>query len=354
MGEPDLDPESLEVHRDDAFRFTTEVDVRPEFELAAYKNLVLHESIEPVTDEEVESRLEALRENFADQTPADGPAAAGHLVEGTVVLTCGDEELVNQEGRAVRLEGSSFFGYEVGDLVEHLGGATPGETREIPFTIPEEHPREDLRGQPATIRLSVEKVLASQLPEVDDAFAGRLGMQSVDQLRQQIKESIESDRRTSAREETERELIDKLIEANPFDLPEQVLEHLTQSSLERSKAQMQYMGRTPEEIEAATEELTESSRQEAERTVRRMIILDAIAEKEEITVTEADFQQHLQMLSQAYRTPPADLLKNIEQRGGLASMENEIRDIKVTQLLLDEAEIQAEAPSADATPDAES
>jgi trigger factor len=340
LGEPDIDLDTLEPARGTALKFTTEIDVRPQFELKDYTGLPLEEDVETVTEAQIDERLEGLRERFADQKEVDRPAQAGDLVEGDVTVTAGDETLFDDEERAVRIEGTEFLGYEVGDLEAILGGVTPQTEKTYNFEIPQTHPNESLQGQTATAIFRVKKVLEAELPELDDAFAGRIGMASLENLRDQIKQSMENDRRNAAREDLERQAVDKLIEANPFDLPEGAVQRLAEANLENVKQRLQYFGLPEDQIEERAASMAEESRAEAERTVRRTILFDAIAEKEEIAVTERDFHQHLNMLAGAYNTTPSQILRQVQERDGMGSMQAEIRDIKVTQFLIDNASIQ--------------
>lgn len=346
LGDPDIKLEDLEVKRGEPFSFTTEIDIRPVFELAEYKGLELTETLEPIGDDEIDSSLERLRYSFANNTEIDTPAEADNLVEGKVVLTIDGEEIFNQDDRAVRLEGTSFFGYEVGDLVKHLGGAKAGDSRTIEFKVSKKDQREEQRGMKAVITFDITKVLKTELPELDDGFAKRLGMDSVQALREQFKRSMEADRKNTARQEMEEQLVDLLIKANQFELPVGVIDRVAKSNLEESKMRMAAMGIPEDKIAADLGDMETHSREMAERGVRRLIIFDAIADREEVKVTPADFQKHLSMLAQSYRMPPEKLLKDIQKRNGLASMQNEIRDIKVTQMLIDGAKIKTQEKQA--------
>lgn len=352
LGEPDIKLDELTAERGTAFNFSTEVDVRPVFELAPYEGLELEEAVEPVTDAEVDERLEALQQNFADHVPIDEPAAENHLIEGHVVLRAGGEEIFNEEERALRLEGTKLFGIEVGDLMEKLGGVVVGDERTLNFTLPEEYPREDLRGKDAEMSIKVGKVLRTELPLLDDAFAARVGLPDLESLREQLRLSMTEERRRQAREQTEEQLVDKLIEANPFDIPAGLVARQAENNLKQAKLRLAYMGTGPDDVQAREEELKAESQEQAERMIRRMIILDAIAETQELRVDESDIQAHLMRLSQAYRTSPEQMLKEIQDRDGMAAMEHEIRDIKVVEFLIEAAKITNPAAPAEAAADA--
>ncbi|MFW5856469.1 MAG: trigger factor [Planctomycetota bacterium] len=348
MGAPDIDIEKLEAARDSAFAFDVEVDVRPQFELGEVKGLKLTEELAAPTDAEVDEKLEELKYRFAEHKDVDGPAEAGDIVEGAIAFTVDGEEAASFDERAFRLEGDTLVGYKVGDLVEAFAGAAAGDEKTLSFTVDDEHVIEDQRGKPGEVRVTVGRVLRTAYPEIDDAFAGRVGMESLEALRDQIRQSIEGDRRNEARQKMEEQAVDLLVEQHPFDLPAAAVERLAKDNLESTRRRMQMYGMPEEQIAEQMAEQEAQSQEQAERSIRRYILFDAIAEREEIRVTEQDFQRHLTMLANAYRTTPAQLVKDIQRRDGMEQMEHEIRDIKVTQFLLDNAEITTTAPAPDA------
>ncbi|MFH0909973.1 MAG: trigger factor [Planctomycetota bacterium] len=350
LGAPDAKLDDLALSRGAAFRFSTEIDVRPKFPLAEYRGIELAERVLRVSEAEIDARVEELRGRFADHKPVEEPARVGDLLEGAVTFRAGETEIFQEKERALRVEGSTLFGIEVGDLVKPFAGATAGETRTLSFPMPADYPREDLRGQEAVVAIRVARVLRAELPAADEAFAKRLGLDSVEALRGELRRSLEADRAVSAREALERALADRLIAVNPFELPIGLVERQAEARLARQKLELVRSGVPLEFLEKNDAEMKEASREGSERQIRRMIVFDAIAEKEKVSVTEADLQRHLQALAARYRTTPAKMLRHIQQENGLAAMEEEIRDIKVTRLLLDAARIARE--EVDAGPEA--
>ncbi|MHC4884598.1 MAG: trigger factor [Planctomycetota bacterium] len=342
LGDPDVKAEDLEIKANEEFSFATEIDVRPTFELSEYKGLPLTEKVVKVQESELDERIAALQANFAENKETDGAAEAGNIVEGDVLFKVGDEEVFNQSGRAVRLEGTAIFGVEVGDVTEHLVGTKAGDEKTITFTTSDDYPREELRGQEATITIKADKVMTVELPELNDAFAERLGIDDLTKLREQFKSSMENERKSEARRGLEEALTEMLIEKHSFDLPEAVLEKQAEMALMQQRFNMMRMGATQEAMGDQEEDLKAESRQTAERQLRRMMIVDKIADKEEIQVNESDIHHHIQMLSQSYGTTPDKLIKDIQQRNGIGQLQEEIRDIKVTQFLLDQAEVTTE------------
>jgi trigger factor len=227
-------------------------------------------------------------------------------------------------------------------MVKQLSGLAAGGEKKITIKLPDDFHDEALRGKDAKIELKVTQVLRAELPEIDEDFAKRLGMDSVETLRKQIGSNIEQERKQGARQQVEQDSVDQLIAACTFDLPEEFMKRQTEAAIMRSTYQLAQMGVTKDFLEERRDEMEKSSREETERSVRRSVIFDAIADKEELDITEAEFQAHIENLSRAYQTTPAKILKRIQDNDGLAAMASEIRDIKVTKLILDSAEITSE------------
>lgn len=350
LGDPDMDFNTLKAEKGKPFTFSAEVDVRPEFELADYKGIKLVEKTEAVTDEEISGRLEMLRMRFADHVEKEGEAEKENLVEGNVTFTIDGEEIFKDQERAIKVTGTTMFGLEIGDLEKHFKGTKKGDQKEIKFVTPDTYPKEELRGKDAIVVMDVTKILEEKLPELDDEFAKRIGIDNMEALSSQIKESIEMERKNAAKQETEKQLIDALIEANKFSLPEGLVERQANANMQQNQMRMMMMGMAQENIEQSQDERMEESRKLADEQIRRMIIFDAIGEKENITVSEADFNMHIARLAQAYNRSPEKMLREIQQQNGMYSVQHEIRDIKITQFLLENAEVteeKTEAKSAD-------
>lgn len=353
MGDPDIDVETLEVSPGAVFTFETEVDVRPTFDLPEYKGIELTETVEPVKEAEIDEQIDNLRERFTNYEEVDGASQEGDALEVEALLKAGDEELINESGQRVKVEGDRVFGIEYKGLVKKLSGLKVGDEVEMKLTLPDDFHREELQGKKADANFKVEKVLRGERPEVDQAFAQRLGMDTVEKLRETIKANIQSEREQQARQQLEQDLVDKLLEKVSFDLPEEFMKRQTEAAFMRNQIQLARMGATKELLDERKDELRKSSDEETERTIRRTILFDAIADAENIEITEQEFQTHLTNLAQAYRTTPAEVLKMVQQRDGLPAMAAEIRDIKVTQMLLDNAKIKREGAdnAVDAKPD---
>lgn len=338
MGEPDLDIEKLEVKTGTCFAFSTEIDVRPKFDLPEYKGLTIEDKAEPVTDEDIERRVEELRENFADYTETDEKSSENDALEADILGTAGEEELINAKAQRVPVRGDKLFTIPCKDLVKKLSGKKAGDEVTLKLTLPDDFYNEALRGEKATMKLSVLKILRPELPELDQKFAQRFALDDMSVLRKRIGDNLRAERSQQSRQEMEKDIIDLLISKTAFDLPEEVLKRQVETTIMRSQLTLARQGATKEAIEEQKEKMEEESKEQTERMLRWTIISDSIADKEELEVTEQEMQMHIEMLAQSYQIPPAKMLKRIQDQNGLHAMVAEIRDMKVINLIMESVE----------------
>lgn len=346
MGDPDIDVEALEVKANTPFAYETEVDVRPAFELPDFKGLKLIERYVKAGDDEVDERLNQIREAFAHPLLVEDAAKAGDVLVAIVEMTCGDEVLVEESEQRLRLEGERLYGVKVESVADLLAGIKAGEEKTLELPLPEDYFREALRGQTATLKLAAESVQRPQLPELDDAFAERMGLKTMEEVRERIRDSIEGERRAPARQAMEMQAVDQLIAATSFDLPEAFLKRQVDNAVEERLRMLGDLGE--EEAAARRAEIEAESRENMERAVRRMVLYEAIAEKEAVEITQEDVQEHIGRLAMAYRTTPEAMMRRIQEMNGISMVAREIRDLKVTSLLIDNAEVTHEEPKAKA------
>ena len=354
MGDPALtvDPEAMTAKAGEPFSFSLELDLRPDFELGAYKGIVATANAIKVGEDDVEARLQELRRNLAGYEPTGEAAAAGDMLAVDARMTCEDAELVNVSDHRLSVEGELLFGISCPGLVEKLAGARPGAEIEFEQAIPEDHPREALRGKPAKTVVTVKAVTRQALPELDDAFAVRSGCgQGMSELRERLRRIIEEERKNRRREDIERQIAGRLIADHPMRLPEEFVKRQTITHLYQERLRLARMGVTKEFLTENAPTMVEAARQGVERSLRLAIIIDAIAEAEKITVAQEEVVEYIQALARQQRTTVEKIAKIIRQNNGMMAVATEIRNVKVLSWLVKHAEIKTTASEETPTPD---
>lgn len=321
--------ERVKIKKNEPFTFTATVEIKPTIELRDYKApnpISLKPDKRTVTDEQVDRALDVLREQQARLEAAP---------TGTL-LAEGDFAVVDVEGflAGAPLEGTKKEGqlHKVGSKSALLGieidayvtGKKEGDVIEIPQAYPPSHPDTRVAGKTVQFRLSVKGVKRKQLPALDDEFAKDCGpyttLQEIkDKLRSEMEKALKRDIDESYKDT----ILKRLAETHHFDLPE-TLVNRELDAIVRQKLQERQRAKATDPTPAASADdinaIREENREEANRRVKIGLILEAIAAKENITVTQEDMNHEVNRLATELRVPVPDLVKMI-QAGGQDSIE---------------------------------
>ncbi|UVT15940.1 MAG: trigger factor [Nitrospira sp.] len=324
---PPLD--RVKIKKDSPFTFTATVEIKPTIELRSYRApspISLPADKRTVAEEQVDRALEVLREQQArlDAAPA-----------GTV-LAEGDYAIVDLEGFLddIALEGTKKEGqlHRVGskaallgiEIDAHLIGRHEGEIIDIPQTYPVSHPDQRVAGKSVRFSLDIKGVKHKKLPALDDEFAKDCGpYASLQELKDKLRGEMEKALKKDIEESYKDVILKRLIDTHHFDLPDTLVEREL-STIVRQKLQARQRGKALDSLPAPdAEELTkirEEHREEANRRVKAGLILEAIAEKEGLAVSQEDLNNEVTRLATELRVPMADLVKMI-QAGGQDSID---------------------------------
>jgi trigger factor len=271
--------------------YTLSFEVLPHFELMDFNKLALEKPVAAVTDADIDKSLDRILAANLRYKPKDGAAKDGDrlIIDFTSSMDGKPFEGGSAEDAPVVLGSGNFIpGFEEG-----LKGARTGEDHEIDATFPDDYPEAKLAGKTAHFSVKVKEVGAPEKPELDDAFAKSLGLESVDALRETVKQRLEQDRADASRLKVKRALLDALNEGHSFELPPTLVDNEFQSiwnevtaDLERSKHSFEDEGTTEEKAREEYREL-------AARRVRLGLVLSEVGNRNQITVTDDEINRAL-------------------------------------------------------------
>lgn len=314
LGSPDVDVNSLSAAADKDFVYSTEVDVRPQFDLPAYSELKLTGIGDEVTDEKVSEQIETMRAGVSPLAETDENAAAGMFVEvsGSVALKDGGEEVEKIDHRLVKLEPSEVgavlaLGICVPDADKAFIGAGKGAEKSFDIAIGDNYAKKDLVGKAAVVKLTVDAVKKVN-PVPVERLASMFGVADEAALRQNIKERMEHDRDEREMAAFTEQVLEQLVAKAKFDLPAEYIKRQAEQMLEQKRNVKRMESKEGDEA-AAEKELQEEARKDAEKSVREAIIIDTIAEKEKIEIAESDLSQYVMNLSRRHNVPPMEVYK---------------------------------------------
>lgn len=340
VGQPRV--EEVEHEAEKPLRFAATVEVIPPIELKDYTLYTFSLKRKRITDEDVERSLESLRERAASYIDAgERPAREKDYVLLDFETFVGGEPVEEARGQDVAaLVGQGSLLPEIEDA---LLGMSRGEERGVTARFPAEHSLKALAGREALIRVKLKDIKEPRLPEQNDEFARSVGnFDSLEALREKLREELEAAEEAAAREQLARQLLERLIEDNPFDVPPSLVEGQMDSMVRELEERVRLGGKDPAEAIQDREGLRESLRPGAERRVRELILLDQIASKEAIEVTDKEVSQEVVRMARTTQEGPAELKARLAKTGQLQSLREELRHRKTLEHLFAKVRVEEE------------
>jgi len=344
IGEPDLhigDSAGLDKLGTEPISFHAHVEVMPEVTLGEYKNLEATRRTRPVTDADVEQVLESLREASASLQPIeDRGAELGDTVtatfKGKFTLTPEAED-INVEDVDVVLGGEGVQQ----EFTDNLMGVRADEEKQFTVCYPDDFSSKGLAGKTVAYTAQVTAVRRKEVPEADDEWARSIGeeYESLTVLRDKIREDLTERARIEADSSVREEVIGKLIAAHPFEVPQTFVEHQTHQRLETLARDMMMRGIDPRTQEVDWESLRASLSEQAAADVRGAMLLEEIAEKENIEVGDEEIEAEITRLSEASRQTPEQVRAALTKQGGESSIADRLRNRKALDVLVANARV---------------
>lgn len=340
LGEPSFDKVEFALDKDCTFEVTIEIE--PTFDLPEYKGLALKRKAVKIDAEEITRGVDAMRMQRArlELMPAGTAIAAGDLVVCDWAIQAGTETVADQKDAEIMVRGKRSAGIEYEkDLAEALGGAKFGETRQVKVKFLDTYPVEKWRGQDGVLAVTPKEVRRPVSPELNDEFAKSLDFDSVDDLKKAVERSLTSTKEREVQTDLEQQVFNQLLERTKIELPEGILKAQARSIMMRQNYRLQQRGVPAEEIEKHLEELRNASEEAAARNLRIYFVLDRIADKEKIFVTETEVENRIAAMAAAYRTTPQKMRAQIESDKSLAELRAGMREDRLVEFLLKSAKI---------------
>lgn len=309
MGQPELDVQEVPQSASDEtkLKFVATVERRPEIKLPKIAGMTIEVAKPEVSDEDVERRLETLRQRFGTLVGVDRPAAKGDFANIDLDAQIDGESVDSQEGVSYELGSGTMLD----GLDEALEGLSAGEETTFEGTLEAgEH-----EGQKATIKVKVNSVKAEELPELNDDFAQEASeFDTLDELKADIRKACENDAQGRQATEARDAFIAKLQEDAEIAVPKGVKADMVAEHLK---------GMTPDP-EKATKEQKSEAEQAVEKELRDQMVLDVLAETMDVQVSQADVTNFLASIAQQYGMDPSAFISAIVRNGQLGSAVQEV------------------------------
>lgn len=340
VGTPDIS--DVHFHEGEPLTFKAEFEVVPEIELGEYKDVEVPYHDPEVTDEDVTKRIEEIREQKAQYVNIDPrPIEDGDYAVVALQSTSGVEgEPVKQDEMVLEIGGADTFEA----FTSNLRGLSPGDEKDFEVTYPTDYGVAKLAGKTVGFHAVLKGLRKKELPELNDEFAQDLGdFRNVDELRDAIRKSIFGQRQYDAQSTAKNHVVDKLVDAHDFPVPETFVERQIKNRVEQSLRAMASEGLDPRSLKLDWEKVKESQREKAVREVKASMLLSKIAERESIHATRDEVDKEVARHAQQSREPVAAVQMKYEKDGTLGRIANHIQTEKTLTFLFEHARKTAEA-----------
>ena len=347
IGEPDVhldEGESLEKIGEGPISFHVGVEVFPTVELKNYKGLTAARRVRPINDDDVNQMLDQLREASAALQPVEDRAAE-----------LGDTVTVSFHGKYLdQAEGESAEDIDVPDVDVVLGG--PGVQQEFTDNLlgvnaddeknfvvdyPQDFSSKGLAGKKVGYRANVSAVRRKELPELDDEWARSLGedFDSIDTLKAKVREDLERRAAADADHHLRSEVMRQLLTQHEFEVPQSFVDQQTNFRMENVVREMIGRGIDPRSQELNWDGAREELKGQAEADVRGSLLLERIAEAEQIEVSDEEIATEIETIAQASRQPLEQVRATLTKDGGERSIAHRLRNRKALDLLIENAKV---------------
>jgi trigger factor len=313
-------------------KFEAVIDVRPEVEARDYRRLPIARTTRNLDDSQVDRMIDELREESAVFVDLDRPAERGDVVLlDSTRLDANGRRLSGTRAKARRIQlGASGV---PPDLESGLLGAEAGQERTIDLHYEADHPTPELAGKTVRYVIQVRKIQAKKLRELDDNLAREVfQLPSLEELRSRVRQNLESEEQARIRRESEAGITEELLQRNPFELPERLVEHM----LERVIAEASGGREVRPDLR---EELAKRYRPNVERSLRREVLLDAIARQEKLEVSDDEVAAEIQRMAEADPRQAARVRARYQAAERRQALRETLLERKALEWLIDAAEV---------------
>jgi trigger factor len=330
----------LHMHDGEPLRFKASFEVLPEIQVEGYKDLRADKPEITVTDEEVEAALNNVREQHAAYTTVEGRT----LAEGDFAQASMDgkpKDAKDAEAASANPVHMDDVLIEIGGkntvpaFSQNLTGAAAGEEKTFDVSYAEDISDKRLAGKTFVYTVKVNGIKQKSLPELNDDFAKELGeFSSLDQVRKQIRENMDAERRHEAERASKDKLVAELVKRNDFEVPESLVDRQIDLRLERGLRALAAQGMKMEDLKKMDlPRLRAGQRDQAVNDVKSSLLLERIADLEKIQVSDEDINRELEALAKQSKQTSEAVRARLTEDGGLDRIRMRIRSEKTLDFL---------------------
>ena len=304
-------------------KFQLEVEIKPDITLDRVGGFEIKRVLTAVSDAMVEDQLDQLRRKKAPWVPVDEKPVPGEMVSVNIA-TVGEEAEDAKPYQIVLGEGEA-----IPDLEDAIMRLVPGESTTTSVNYPADFPDESKRGQPRSVRIDLHEVKRLDLPPLDDDFAREVGdFDSVDALRAAVQEDMEGEAKREAEADVRRQVMEQIVAANNLVAPRPLVHRLMSGYAQAYQV-------PDEQLNSFSTEFLPI----AERQVQRDLVIDHLAQRENLLATEEDLDKRIEEIAERRGDKPGDVYAALQKAGRIKEIEQSMTEERVFEYLLEQSTI---------------
>jgi trigger factor len=337
VGYPDI--EEIQFGRGQVLQFAATVETAPDFTMPEYKGLPVRRETATVSEADIDRALDVLRGQRARFDKVDRPVQTGDVAVVSFQGTCDGRPITDTAPNARGLTTQKNFWVSVEErsfipgFAMQLKGARAGDHKTVTVTFPPDFDTPELAGRQGSYEVDVVEVKIRLLPALDEAFAKELGAESLERLRDGVRHDLQNELNLRQRRSIRNQLVRALLDRVTCDLPESSVLNETRNVVYDIVRENQQRGVTKEIIDQQKQEIYTAASHSARERVKAAFIFGRIAGKEGIRVDQQELHARVHHLAQVYQMPVAKFAKELEQRGGLEEVYEQLLNEKVLDFL---------------------
>jgi trigger factor len=353
LGQPDI--EEIQFAKGQALQFAATVETAPEFQLPDYKGLVVTREARIVADADVEKALNMLREQRVTFNQVPRPLQAGDIAVVNYTGTCEGKPITEIAPTAKGLTEKKNFWVEatpnsfIPGFADQLLGAKAGDKRTVNVDFPADFVTPQLAGKKGAYDVEVVEVKEKVLPPLDDALARSYEAESLEKLRAGVRRDLENELNHTQNKHVRNQLIRTLLDRVNFELPASAVAQETRNVVFDIVQENAKRGVSRDTIEQQKEQIYSAATHGAKERVKVAFLMQKIAEKEDIKVSQEEIAKRVQFLANLYQIPADKFIKDLQKRNGVIEVYDQIMNEKVIDMLQQNAKI-VDVPAGSTTP----
>lgn len=350
LGYPDI--EEIQFGRGQSLQFAATIETAPEFQLPEYKGLPVKREVKSVTDADVERAINLLAQQHTKFETAARELKPGDVAVVNYTGTSDGQPLTAVAPTAKGLTEQKNFWVDIAPntfitgFAEQLTGAKAGEKRTVNVDFPADFVTKELAGKKAVYEVEVVEVKEKVLPPIDDALAKMFGAETLEKLRAGVRVDLENELKYSQTKAMRGQILGALLAQASFDLPESAVAHETKNVVYNIVQENTKRGVGRDLIEKEKDQIYHAAANSAKERVKMAFLIQRIAEKEDIKVSQEEVLQRVQAMAQAYQIPVDKFIKDLQKRNGINELYDQVAHEKVLVFLENNARI-SDVPAAE-------